>query len=93
MKRLGLFWSLRGMTFELVRLDRRHLAALATMAGDRMSYLVLGELPRGIGHGIMHELMRQELVEMGISHRFPGKAGWRITARGLEVAGAAGFQT
>jgi hypothetical protein len=64
-------------------LGRRHVRALKTLALDRMNYLILGEFPRGIGYGILEELMRRGLAEMGISERFRGKAGWRITARGI----------
>ncbi len=65
-------------------LKPRYLQAMATLGADAQHFLVLGELPRGIGYGIIAELMRRGLAEMGISEKFRGKGGWRITALGLE---------
>lgn len=74
-------------------LGSRHVLALKSLAMDRINYLILGEFPRGIGYGILAELMRRGLVEMGISERFRGKAGWRITACGLECEARKGLDT
>lgn len=65
-------------------LKPRHIVALVRMRDDERNFLVLGEFPRGIGHGILAELMRRGQAAMGISERFRGKAGWRITASGLQ---------
>lgn len=64
-------------------LKPRYIEALTRLGEDEKHFLVLGEFPRGIGYGILAELMRRGLTEMGISERFRGKAGWRITALGL----------
>ncbi|MBS7813271.1 hypothetical protein [Roseococcus pinisoli] len=52
--------------------------ALLILQGDRNRYYALGELPRGIGQGIMHQLTRLGLTETGRSTRFPTREGWRI---------------
>jgi hypothetical protein len=76
------------MTDRCTDLSRRHYAALGAMADDKMNFLTLGEFPRGIGFGILAELMRRGLAERGISERFQGKTGWRITAWGLSCVAA-----
>lgn len=71
-------------------LRRRHRAALVIFELRRADYLILGELPRGIGDATILDLIRMGLIEMGISERFIGKAGWRITDAGAALCELAG---
>jgi hypothetical protein len=64
----------------------RQLAALREMQACRNQYLTLGELPRGVGRGIMVRLAARGLVEIGMSERFCCREAWRITQGGLKIA-------
>jgi hypothetical protein len=66
------------------RISAPQFAALREMrtCGDR--YLTLGELPRGVGRGIMEQLVARGFVEAGLSERFCRREAWRITPDGFE---------
>jgi hypothetical protein len=68
------------------RISARELAALREMQACQDLYLTLGELPRGVGRGIMVRLAAQGLVEIGKSQRFCCREAWRITLDGLKIA-------
>jgi hypothetical protein len=65
------------------RMTAPQIAALREMQARRDRYLSLGELPRGVGQGIMLQLTRQGLVESGQSERCGCREGWRITLDSL----------
>jgi hypothetical protein len=64
-----------------------NLTATSRIYSVSWNYLIICEFPRGVGYGMLAELMRRGLAGMGISERFQSKAGWRITALGLECTG------
>jgi hypothetical protein len=69
-----------------VRISNRQIAALREMQACKDRYLTLGELPRGVGRGIMVQLVARGFVEAGLSERFCCREAWRITCDGLERA-------
>jgi hypothetical protein len=66
---------------------RRQLDALRGMQSISGRYLSLGELPRGVGRGIMAQLTELGWAETGQSDRFSCRMGWRITLDGLTNLG------
>jgi hypothetical protein len=68
---------------------RRQLNALREMQSINGRYLTLGELPRGVGPGIMAQLTELGWAESGQSDRFSCRVGWRITLDGLTTLGEA----
>ena len=59
----------------------RQCIALQKLESSGEKYLTLGELPRGIGQGVMDQLSQRGLAELGTSERFiVGRVGgsrWR----------------
>jgi hypothetical protein len=71
------------------RISARQFAALREMQAFKDQYLTLGELPRGVGQGLMAKLVSQGFVEAGFSQRFCCREAWRITLDGLILLGPA----
>jgi hypothetical protein len=67
---------------------RRHSWALQTLQISKDRHLTLGELPRGVGRGVMSELARRGLAEPGASERFRSQEAWRITPEGAAFISA-----
>jgi hypothetical protein len=58
------------------RIRDRHCIALQTLQLSKTRHLTLGELPRGVGRGVMSELSRLGFAQLGKSDRFSCQEGW-----------------
>lgn len=65
----------------LNRRERRLLERLSE-TNPTDDYHISGQLPSGVGQQSIKGLLELGLIEAGVSKRFPGQPGWRITNDG-----------